>query len=270
MLFLIITKNDFHLEYAVIKSLVQNKINHLIMGEVMDEMTSNIDSEQIDLSKLFTHDELKLKRKSTSKIFNKGKILCVYYVHFWIYLVFLLVSLGILAAYCCVPDSGDNTYLVVLMSIGASIFGGVLLAYFIEIVSERIQNRRRILMYNNSVYYIFFVLESAFLCRPFGYMKKIEETNGKKVIAEQFAAKFTTQFNITIQLIDSLLLQNADIMGPEIQEGYNKLKYQLVQFIGSLSAPTDTENLIDVLDGSRQWLKNYYTKEQLKSQFLFY
>ena len=240
------------------------------MGEVMDEMTSNIDSEQIDLSKLFTQDELKLKRKSISKIFNKGKIFRVYYAHFCIYLVFLLVSLGILAAYCCVPDSGDNAFWVVLMSISASIFGGVLLAYFIEIVSERIQNRRRILMYNNSVYYIFFVLESAFLCRPFGYMKKIEDTNGKNVIAEQFAAKFTTQFNIAIQLIDSLLLQNADIMGPEIQEGYTRLKHQLVQFIGSLAAPVNTDNLIDILDGSQQWLKNYYTKEQLKSQFLFY
>lgn len=261
------------MEYAVIKYLVHNKTNHWIAGEIMDEMTGNFDteqSEQIDLSKLFTQDELKLKRKSISKIFNKRKILCVYYVHFWIYLAFLLVSSGILGAYCYVPDSSETALFVVLMSISASIFGAVLLAYFIEIVNERIQNRQRILMYNNSVYYIFFILKTVFLCKPFGYMKRIKENNGKNVIAEQFAAKFTTQFNIAIQLIDSLLLQNADIMGPEIQEGYTRLKHQLVQFIGSLAAPVNTDNLIDILDGSRQWLKNYYTKEQLKSQFLFY
>ena len=59
-------------------------------------------------------------------------------------------------------------------------------------------------------------------------------------------------------------------MHQKAQDEYFDLQQQLTEFIGTMSFPSDTDNLIALLDGTKLWLQNWYTEDRLKEHFLFY
>ena len=68
------------------------------------------------------------------------KILGVSKGNFWIYIVGLVVSGGLIGVYFIEPE---NCVLTVLMSIGASLVGAIVLAYFIELSNNKVQQKNK-------------------------------------------------------------------------------------------------------------------------------
>ena len=72
-----------------------------------------------------------------------------------------------------------------------------------------------------------------------------------------------------MKAIDSFRLNYAAAMSDEVSSDYGLLKSQLVQFTATLSHPANVDHLIDALDGTRIWLRGWYSAERLKKHFRF-
>ena len=155
------------------------------------------------------------------------------------------------------------------MSLGASGFGAALLAFFIDRSDTAAQDRAAVGAYNNSVVYIYDTLWTVFGNRSYQYMKKIDKNNGRQIAAQQSAEKFINQFNLAMKAIDSFRFNYAAAMSDEVSSDYGLLKSQLVQFTATLSHPANVDHLIDALDGTRIWLRGWYSAERLKKHFRF-
>ena len=155
------------------------------------------------------------------------------------------------------------------MSLGASGFGAALLAFFIDRSDTDAQDKAAVDAYNNSVAYIYDTLWTVFGNRSYQYMKKIDTNNGQQIVAQQSAEKFINQFNLAMKAIDSFRLNYAAEMSDEVSGDYSLLKSQLVQFTATLSYPVDVDHLINALDGTRIWLRRWYSTERLKKHFRF-
>ena len=99
--------------------------------------------------------------------------------------------------------------------------------------------------------------------------EKIDKNNGQQIAAQQSAEKFINQFNLAMKAIDSFRLNYAAAMSDEVSSDYGLLKSQLVQFTATLSHPANVDHLIDALDGTRIWLRGWYSAERLKKHFRF-
>lgn len=72
-------------------------------------------------------------------------------------------------------------------------------------------------------------------------------------------------------LIDQFLKRSHIIRAVKIaKDEYFALQQQLTEFIGTMSSPADTDHLILSLDGTKSWLRKWYTEDRLKEHFLFY
>ena len=131
------------------------------------------------------------------------------------------------------------------------------------------QDKAAVDAYNNSVAYIYDTLWTVFGNRSYQYMKKIDKNNGQQIAAQQSAEKFINQFNLAMKAIDSFRLNYAAAMSDEVSSDYSLLKSQLVQFAATLSHPVNVDHLIDALDGTRIWLRRWYSTERLKKHFRF-
>ena len=131
------------------------------------------------------------------------------------------------------------------------------------------QDKAAVDAYNNSVAYIYDTLWTVFGNRSYQYMKKIDKNNGQQIAAQQSAEKFINQFNLAMKAIDSFRLNYAAAMSDEVSSDYSLLKSQLVQFTATLSHPVNVDHLIDALDGTRIWLRRWYSTERLKKHFRF-
>ena len=180
-----------------------------------------------------------------------------------------MISIVLIAAYLFLPCAETSKWLAVLMSLGASGFGAALLAFFIDRSDTDAQDKAAVDAYNNSVAYIYDTLWTVFGNRSYQYMKKIDKNNGQQIAAQQSAEKFINQFNLAMKAIDSFRLSYAAAMSDEVSSDYSLLKSQLVQFAATLSHPVNVDHLIDALDGTRIWLRRWYSTERLKKHFRF-
>ena len=223
--------------------------------QTVDESTMDDVITTIDFATLFSQEELKAKRAEEKDRRKKNRILSVENSHFLIYLICLLISIVLIAAYLFLPCAETSKWLAVLMSLGASGFGAALLAFFIDRSDTDAQDKAAVDAYNNSVAYIYDTLWTVFGNRSYQYMKKIDKNNGQQIAAQQSAEKFINQFNLA--------------MSDEVSSDYSLLKSQLVQFTATLSHPVNVDHLIDALDGTRIWLRRWYSTERLKKHFRF-
>ena len=237
--------------------------------QTVDESTMDDVITTIDFATLFSQEELKAKRAEEKDRRKKNRFLSVENSHFLIYLICLLISIVLIAAYLFLPCAETSKWLAVLMSLGASGFGAALLAFFIDRSDTDAQDKAAIGAYNNSVAYIYDTLWTVFGNRSYQYMKKIDKNNGQEIAAQQSAEKFINQFNLAMKAIDSFRLNYAAEMSDEVSGDYSLLKSQLVQFTATLSYPVDVDHLIDALDGTRIWLRRWYSTERLKKHFRF-
>lgn len=180
-----------------------------------------------------------------------------------------MISIVLIAAYLFLPCAETSNWLAVLMSLGASGFGAALLAFFIDRSDTAAQDRAAVGAYNNSVVYIYDTLWTVFGNRSYQYMKKIDKNNGQQIAAQQSAEKFINQFNLAMKAIDSFRFNYVAAMSDEVSSDYSLLKSQLVQFTATLSHPANVDHLIDALDGTRIWLRRWYSTERLKKHFRF-
>lgn len=171
--------------------------------QTVDESTMDDVITTIDFATLFSQEELKAKRAEEKGRRKKNGILSVENSHFLIYLICLLISIVLIAAYLFLPCAETSKWLAVLMSLGASGFGAALLAFFIDRSDTDAQDRTAVGAYNNSVAYIYDTLWTVFGNRSYQYMKKIDKNNGQQIAAQQSAEKFINQFNLAMKAIDS-------------------------------------------------------------------
>ena len=237
--------------------------------QTVDESTLDDVITTIDFATLFSQEELKAKRAEEKDRRKKNRFLSVENSHFLIYLICLLISIVLIAAYLFLPCAETSKWLAVLMSLGASGFGAALLAFFIDRSDTDAQDKAAVDAYNNSVAYIYDTLWTVFRNRSYQYMKKIDKNNGQQIAAQQSAEKFINQFNLAMKAIDSFRLNYAAAMSDEVSSDYSLLKSQLVQFAATLSHPVNVDHLIDALDGTRIWLRRWYSTERLKKHFRF-
>lgn len=237
--------------------------------QTVDESTMDDVITTIDFATLFSQEELKAKRAEEKDRRKKNRFLSVENSHFLIYLICLLISIVLIAAYLFLPCAETSKWLAVLMSLGASGFGAALLAFFIDRSDTDAQDKAAVDAYNNSVAYIYDTLWTVFGNRSYQYMKKIDKNNGQQIAAQQSAEKFINQFNLAMKAIDSFRLNYAAAMSDEVSGDYSLLKSQLVQFTATLSYPVNVDHLIDALDGTRIWLRGWYSTERLKKHFRF-
>lgn len=237
--------------------------------QTVDESTMDDVITTIDFATLFSQEELKAKRAEEKDRRKKNRILSVENSHFLIYLICLLISIVLIAAYLFLPCAETSKWLAVLMSLGASGFGAALLAFFIDRSDTDAQDKAAVDAYNNSVAYIYDTLWTVFGNRSYQYMKKIDTNNGQQIVAQQSAEKFINQFNLAMKAIDSFRLNYAAEMSDEVSGDYSLLKSHLVQFTATLSYPVDVDHLINALDGTRIWLRRWYSTERLKKHFRF-
>ena len=230
--------------------------------QTVDESTLDDVITTIDFATLFSQEELKAKRAEEKDRRKKNRFLSVENSC-------LLISIVLIAAYLFLPCAETSKWLAVLMSLGASGFGAALLAFFIDRSDTDAQDKAAVDAYNNSVAYIYDTLWTVFGNRSYQYMKKIDKNNGQQIAAQQSAEKFINQFNLAMKAIDSFRLNYAAAMSDEVSSDYSLLKSQLVQFAATLSHPVNVDHLIDALDGTRIWLRRWYSTERLKKHFRF-
>ena len=167
--------------------------------QTVDESTMDDVITTIDFATLFSQEELKAKRAEEKDRRKKNRILSVENSHFFIYLICLLISIVLIAAYLFLPCAETSKWLAVLMSLGASGFGAALLAFFIDRSDTDAQDKAAVDAYNNSVAYIYDTLWTVFGNRSYQYMKKIDKNNGQQIAAQQSAEKFINQFNLAMK-----------------------------------------------------------------------
>ena len=237
--------------------------------QTVDKSTMDNAITTIDFATLIAQEELTAKRAEEKDRRKKNRILSVESSHFLIYLMCLLISIALIAAYLISPRAEASNWLAVLMSLGSNGFGAAPLAFFIDRSDTAAQDRAAVGAYNNSVVYIYDTLWTVFGNRSYQYMKKIDKNNGQQIAAQQSAEKFINQFNLAMKAIDSFRFNYVAAMSDEVSSDYSLLKSQLVQFTATLSHPVNVDHLIDALDGTRIWLRRWYSTERLKKHFRF-
>ena len=224
----------------------------------------------INFSELFSQEELQAKLVETKKLLNVQQVFNIEKSHFWIYVICFGISIGLVLLYlldCCARLS---SLLNVLMSIGSGGISAVLLGLFIEAASTKSEKLSVVEDYNNCVACIYYQLYVVLGCGSHEYMRQIPDPQVRRVAADSSAQKYIQQFSIASTLIASFLLKHVSHMHQKVQDEYFDLQQQLTEFIGTMSSPADTDDLISSLDGTKSWLRKWYTKDRLKEHFLFY
>ena len=227
------------------------------MSEQKEKTNQVNDNESLD------YPDFTSLNKSNFREFPKRTILGVSKLHFLIYLAALGFSLILIVPYAffC-QEKWQN----IGMSIGASGVGAALLGYFIELAVKSTEHKRIISSYNESILTIYISLWQIFSNQSYDFMKSITPPQAQLSFAKQSAEKFITQIDTVIPKIDSLVCEYNSLFDDETADFYNLLRYQLIQFKTSLQNPFDTENLINLLNGIRLWLREYYDLSKVEKQ----
>jgi len=222
----------------------------------------------VDFSTLFTSEEIKALTEKNRKIVFGNSIWGISKDNFVIYLITFCISILFISIYLLSANAEKSKILVVIMSIGASAIGAAVLACFIEHSNYVVNYKKKIEAYNNTIVNIYNQLWLIFANRSYKYL---DATKPECVImAQQIAKKFVAQYSSSITAIDTMLLNFSDMMEVSNREFYQVLKEQLVRFISDLENPLSTEHLIILLDGTKDWLRNYFSEEKLKNSMFIY
>ena len=222
-----------------------------------------VKNEQINENNCLDYPDFGLLNKSNFRKFPKSTIMGVSKLHFGIYLVALGFSLALIAPYAFFCQ---ETWQNIGMSIGASGVGAAVLGYFIELAAKSIEHQKIKRSYNESILTIYISLWEIFANQSYVFMKSISPAQGQQLLAKQSAEKFVTQIDTVIPKIDSLVCEYNELFDDDTTKFYTLLRHQLIQFKASLQNPLDAENLINLLDGVRLWLRRYCDLSKVEKQ----
>lgn len=195
--------------------------------------------------------------KETKKAFKHDRILSLSKMHFIIYFVACIVSIALV-----IPHKGlPTTIYSIFMSLGTGGISASILAFFIERSDFIIECERKVKAHNTSILNIHNQLWLIFANHPYTYLKRIKPENVQQIAAKQSGERAIAQYRLAISAIEWHILDYAEIMSQETLDALNQTKEQLVRFIASIESPINTENLITVLEGSREWLAKNWTPE---------
>ena len=217
----------------------------------------------------FSNEELKVIKKKTHKILNKGRIIKVEKNHFWIYLGLMVLGFILVIPYVFVSTSckvAENA-LSTTMSIGAGIIGAVILAYLIELSNELKSDKDKINNYNCSIKNIHLTLWKVFMCRPLSNLN--ENLSNIKPFVDQQADLYISYYEIAIRQIDTHIEQFGNLIDEKVCNDLFLVKERLIKFISDIKNPIESDYFLS-LDGPKDWLRNHCTTEWLKVQWLIY
>lgn len=128
--------------------------------------------------------------------------------------------------------------------------------------------KKKIEMYNTHIINIYNQLWLIFANRSY---KFLDPTKPELVlIAKISAQRFVDQYRTSITAIDNLLLNFSDMMEVSNIRFYQMIKEQLVRFVSQLQNPISPDHLIELLDGTKDWLRENFSKEKLKKSIFIY
>lgn len=229
----------------------------------MDE-NKNINEKNID--EILEYPDFNKLEKSNFRNLFKGTI-SISKKHLIIYIVTLFVSLAFIVPYAF---CNQGSWASIGMSIGASGIGAAILGLFIELAVKSEERKKYVFSYNNSILLIYHNLWEIFANRSYNYMNLITPPNAQQVAAQQSADKFITQISIVVTQINTFILNYSESIDDDTAKFYTTLKDQLIQFKASLQNPINTTNLIQLLDGVRIWLRNYFELSKIEKQLLIF
>lgn len=228
----------------------------------MDE-NKNISESNVD--EILEYPDFSKLSKSQFRTLPRKAIIGISKMHFVIYIVALIISLVLIVPYAF---CNQCTWSSISMSIGASGVGAVLLGYFIELAVESEEHKKYIFSYNSSILMIYRNLWEIFGNCSYKYINLIAPPAGQTIVAQQSADKFIAQINIVISQIDTFIFNYGESFDKNTENFYVTLRNQLIQFKAALQTPISTEHLIQLLDGVRVWLRNYFELSNIEKQLL--
>lgn len=196
----------------------------------------------------------------------KGTLLGVSKPTFGIYLTTFILSV-IFCAHYLISQTPNNIQNV-LMSVGASGIGAALLGYFIDVAMTSSERNRKVRSYNDYIISIYYNLWLIFGNGTYSYLNKISSSEMRQNRASHFADEFVFQFRLVIPRIESFVFEHCEWFDEYTVKACDDLKIQLIKYIASLQNPTDTENLIQLLDGIRINLRKFCNPLKIKKLFI--
>ena len=212
-----------------------------------------------DFNKLYTF-KCEIRKAPKNTLFKVPK------AHFFIYLITLIISVFLCIQYF--PVDVPNNYQTVLMSVGASGVGAALLGYFIEVAITSSERNRKIKSYNSYIISIYYNLWLVFGCGSYSYLNDIHSSEMKQNRARHSADEFIFQFKHVIPQIENLVLEHGEWFDEYTAKSFDELKSNLIEFIASLQNPIDTAHLIQLLDGVRVNLRQFFNLLKMKKLFI--
>ena len=221
---------------------------------------------------LFNEDERKIKIKETKKIICKEYVhsherivLWLYWRHAIIYLVFIIISIGLIAL-TAIPKVRDNELISnVFTALGTGLIGSIIFAIAINISDNRKEILEKVAQYNSSIASIFYSLWQIYSCHEFSYLKNIKPENGKQIVVLQMASKVATNMGIALQYINKHNEEHYKLLTKETKLDLEMLEEQLMQMKNSLEYPINLNNQIDILCSIHRKFK-YVNAGWLKKQ----
>lgn len=207
-------------------------------------------------------------RRRLKQYLNIKNILGINRCDFWIYLVFLLISILTIIPYCFCQGAFQS----ILMSFGCSMLGAVLLAYFLALRSERTRIQSEALKHNKMLYEIYGLVYS--VCEspnplvssdqvshamlPF---LKGREKHDEKVFVE-LTDILNEYFSLYGEYIDKDFFEELKELGSQINEFSNN--------IARVNALNNDVNTIyqSLIVGIPDWLNNHMNEDFIKKHYI--
>ena len=86
--------------------------------------------------------------------------------------------------------------------------------------------------------------------------------------ARHSADEFIFQFKHVIPQIENFVLEHGEWFDEYTAKSFDELKSKLIEFIASLQNPIDTAHLIQLLDGVRVNLRQFFNLLKMKKLFI--
>lgn len=125
----------------------------------IDKLNLNDTLEKIDISKLFSKQEIKELHKNNKHKFYAGTKLGIPKSNLLIYIICVSISIGFLLLYCFYPAIQNKTLINIFMSIATSIISAIILAFFTERAMFIRDKKNIIKQYNNEVTNIYSIMD---------------------------------------------------------------------------------------------------------------
>ncbi len=231
-------------------------------------MNCNKKVKYIDFASLLNDIEIKEATEKNKKVIFRNTIIEVEKNNAVLYAVMVVIAVILIIPYFFCNNEECPKIVSIFMSVGTSLLGAVALAYFIEKNNYVTNYRKRIGEYNNNLIYLYDTLWVVFAS---GSYKILNANNsGCVVLARQIANNFIIHYNTSISTIDRIILNYPDMIDDSNGRFYQMLKEQLAKFVSDLQNPISPNHLIELLDGTKEWLEKNITDKQIKKLLFIY